>query len=364
MSMFEGLLPWRALADLRQKGSRSTVQRLMRSRHVADLRLMIGTFLILIVVGCIILAFDASEHFRPENLVVNGALITLFISLFGWVYQTGSKRLGVVDLFACEIASICRVYVVVGLADRLIASYRHAETTADGSDNTTTSSSAGKDPPIDPARVSIHESYTPVMDKNVSDLQALDAEVVTNVTEFYTYRRTMIEYMLHWGARTAAAGAQDPLSQYFLRQMIYMLFLSLESARRALDDLIEYEPNHAEACTNVLLQELPCYGFLVSVNRGPDPADVARRRRLELRRTNYEAVFRKLYDNTMARHGPEDAKAWERAQVTAVDLERCFTRMMMTDRMEAGTPQADDAAAGTMPASRADEAAAGVMPAG
>ena len=103
----------------------------------------------------------------------------------------------------------------------------------------------------------ISESYTPVMDHNVGDLQALDAEVVTNVTEFYTYRRAMLDFINRWGQEIPSSvpnHAGDERRSYFLRQTIYMLFLSLESARRALDDLVEYEPNHAETCINILLR--------------------------------------------------------------------------------------------------------------
>ena len=40
--------------------------------------------------------------------------------LLAWTYQAGSARLGVVDLFACEIATLCRVAAVIDMVQRYI----------------------------------------------------------------------------------------------------------------------------------------------------------------------------------------------------------------------------------------------------
>ena len=45
-----------------------------------------------------------------------------------WVYRTASIRLGVVDLFASEITTLCRVGTVVGLAERSIAAFNYTST--------------------------------------------------------------------------------------------------------------------------------------------------------------------------------------------------------------------------------------------
>src|SRR6202034_1158314 len=46
-------------------------------------------------------------------LVVFGAVLT-------WAYQVGSARLGVVDLFACEISTLCRVTTIVNTVRRYV----------------------------------------------------------------------------------------------------------------------------------------------------------------------------------------------------------------------------------------------------
>ena len=40
--------------------------------------------------------------------------------MLAWTYQAGSARLGVVDLFACEIATLCRVSAVVEMVQRYV----------------------------------------------------------------------------------------------------------------------------------------------------------------------------------------------------------------------------------------------------
>jgi hypothetical protein len=60
--------------------------------------------------------FGTGRHDRATGhglLAVGGPIL-------GWTYQTGSKRLGIVDLFACEIVTLCRVGAIVDFVPRLI----------------------------------------------------------------------------------------------------------------------------------------------------------------------------------------------------------------------------------------------------
>jgi hypothetical protein len=47
------------------------------------------------------------------------------------------------------------------------------------------------------------------------------------------------------------------------RNVVYMLFLGLESARRAIADLVEFEPERAERTIVILISELEAYRFFV-----------------------------------------------------------------------------------------------------
>ena len=124
-----------------------------------------------------------------------------------------------------------------------------------------------------------------------------------------------------------------------MRDIIYMQFLACESGRRAIRDLIEFEPNSAENTINVLLSELPAYGFLVKYFREDD----VRRARIVLRRSRYQEIVPDVYylveemhlkyqnlDMTVRmpahrrRHLEELRRDWEKAHRMLRDLKKYF----------------------------------------
>jgi hypothetical protein len=48
------------------------------------------------------------------------------------------------------------------------------------------------------------------------------------------------------------------------RNIIYMQFLAYETARNAINDLVEYEPTHVENTITILLTEVIAYHFVLS----------------------------------------------------------------------------------------------------
>ena len=100
------LVPAKLRRALTKDDSASTFLRLLNSQHVADLQLIFVVTCFLIVVGPI---FVTIWHKWVDTVGVIGSA-TLISGILGvgcgvmaWIYQTGSARLGVVDLFACEI---------------------------------------------------------------------------------------------------------------------------------------------------------------------------------------------------------------------------------------------------------------------
>jgi hypothetical protein len=83
-----------------------------------------------------------------------------------WTYQTGSARLGIVDLFSCEITTICRVITIAETASRYVSVY--------------------EDPPAVSVNFRSEEQYTPIFDKNSKDLEMLEARVVERITGNFT----------------------------------------------------------------------------------------------------------------------------------------------------------------------------------
>ena len=125
------------------------------------------------------------------------------------------------------------------------------------------------------------EEYFQVFATTTKDLQQLEEKVVVQVTAFYTYMKTMRDYL----RRLSDIRPDDPNypteRRMTLVNVVYMLFLSYESARRAIRELVEYEPERERLMT-IFLTELQAYKFLLERFRdenaieGPYPKTAGR----------------------------------------------------------------------------------------
>src|SRR5215472_17799443 len=130
MGIVSMLSPFAIVRQLHTNKESSTFERLGRSRHVADLRLIFSVTVILMIIGALAaLAFSCeyevvsnwgelhgSQSIWPwvrhgfSAIIASGTFIGAICVLGGgvlaWTYQTGGSRLGVVDLFACEIGTL------------------------------------------------------------------------------------------------------------------------------------------------------------------------------------------------------------------------------------------------------------------
>lgn len=312
---------WRALpisnVELSAKEAASTLFRFFRSAHVADLRSIFEVtclvfFLHVLIVGGteIIQYFLYSKPFLAvlkSTGTYIGPAIPIYGAVIAWTYLSGSSRLGIVDLFACEISTLCRVGTIFDVGKR------HAE--------------MGGSPPTHPVIFVSQENYFPVFENNSADLKLLEAIVVTNITEFYTYmkamrdsQRRLAKLQKGMGKPTeSASGAQDLSWTAAVASAIYMLFLGFESARKAIKYLIEFEPTRAETVIVILLTELVCYAFLLKHFEN----DELRRSRLNLRARNYRYIVPRLYHEATADHG-KNQKYWLTAKETASELARRY----------------------------------------
>lgn len=321
MRLLSAASPFPVIRDLHRGDKSSTFVRLGKSRHVADLRLIFWVTVILMITASVLaLAFDFerevmtnwSKVAEPHGIwlwmriafdavvdsgVFIGAVVSLGCGVLAWTYQAGSSRLGVVDLFACEIATICRVGTIVDMVKRFTDIFAAG-----------TPASAGGAPAPSVGHFTSQESYFSVFDTTIKDLQLLEAGVVKNVTAFYTYMKVMRDYLRKFGDLPSVP---DPVWRQTMCNVIYMQFLGFESARLAILDLVEFEPRQAEDLISILLSELPAYRFLLD-----HFDDDFRRRRLALRESDYQRSVPCLYRTVMAGVG----KQWEKAQDTAEEL--------------------------------------------
>jgi hypothetical protein len=172
------------------------------------------------------------------------------------------------------------------------------------------------------------EQYSPVFDNNSKDLEVLEARVVERVTEFYTYLKAMRDY---FRILDAIEQPRDNIDRWHLgvRNVIYMLFLMLESARATVDRLIEYEPERAENTIMILLSELVAFGLLLEdfEARGKENKDHdARLERLRLRKGDYPPIVSSIYTRTLASgesEGPERER-WQRAVALIGELNQRY----------------------------------------
>jgi len=279
-----------------------TVDRLFVSKHVNDLRLIVATvFVVLLLV--LILAFLAGAWTfnvtRPppgvtsdpkQLLEASTSAAKIFLKLFAptfavfgavltWAYQVGSARLGVVDLFACEMDTLCRVITIVDMVRNQANKYEF-----DPSKGTPDI----KDKKDHPAHFNSQEEYFPILASNSRDLQTLEANVVINITAFYTFMKAVRDTL-----RQLADAKSVEQWQESMRNVIYMLYLGLESGRNAMDDLVEFEPTHTERTMVILLSELDAYYFLRCKFHDPKEMHFDR---LILRGPTYLTLVPKLND--------------------------------------------------------------------
>jgi hypothetical protein len=331
-----------------EMNSGATVGRLLVSRHVKDLRFIVGVSLLFVIVLLFLAGFASIEEQFLTPMSKSGAtldyshlwmeagkqfggwsatVLAVFGAIVAWSYQTGSARLGVVDLFACEISTLCRVATITGTVQRFIERFQAGPPAPVG---------VGNNGPHNTSEFSSQEDYFPIFGSNSQQLEALEARVVINITSFYTYMKAMRDMLRSlYSISPRASDFQDlpdavPAHGSWreaARNVIYMLFLSLESARQSITDLVEFEPEVAEHVITILLSELGAYGFLLEqFSKEKD----MRFRRIQLRAKIYGAIVPKLISTVEAAHtqSDEDGRlSWDRAYQLLPDLQQRFNEV-------------------------------------
>jgi hypothetical protein len=245
----------------------SNLMRLLRkSNHVGDLRLIAGGS---IAVGVLVLAGPVLLHFAGDDLqhALIAAIIGSIAAVMAWAYREGNARLGIVDLFASEIGTLCRVCAVVDLVDGYTKLY--------------------DDPTIKLRDGASEESYTVIFDNNSDELKVLERGTVGDVTAFYTYLRASrdgLRNLVRMQSRPEAPSLEEWRGA--VQNLIYMFFLALESGRLAITKLTDDDHSRTDDVISVLLSEIPAFDFLL---RRLDE-DNFRRERILLRGDAYDRL--------------------------------------------------------------------------
>lgn len=339
--LFEAM-GWTGERELTAEESASTLFRFFRSKHVGDLKVILAAALVVAISCVTVLMLQAFAWLVGADRIADAlkSLATVYVVplfafccvLIGWAYRSASARLGVVDLFACEIATLCRVGTVFDIGAHYIELYEQ-ETHPSAIKPRSTSRV-----PTEPTNFVSQEQYFPVFDSNSRDLQLLEARVVSNIVEFYTYMKAMRDSLRKLAAIDAALRAEtvdavpDPSResprQMTISNVIYMAFLAYESGRKAIRDLVEFEPFEAENTMVILITELKCFTFLVQCF---EPQSL-RRQRLELRRETYRSEVPQRCNDALDHH--EGDQDWLPAKRTAPELWRRYLEAISTPSCE------------------------------
>ena len=344
-----------------------TVDRLFKSQHVNDLRLIAAVGLIVVgwagflsacfaIDGAFVLARSSPDVHGiylladlgitavRDFLELFAPVLGVFGGILAWAYQVGSARLGVVDLFACEIDTLCRMTTVTDMVGRQVALFNSGPPVRGGGRASAT---------LPLSQFVSQENYFPVFDNNSRDLQSLEARVVINITAFYTYMKAVRDCLRKLAdVRPLAVEAHQPADEAALagpwhdslRNLLYMLYLALESARKAIHDLVEFEPEQAERTMVVLIGELKAYRFLCGQYVNPQEM---RHQRLKLRAADYVALIDELCTLVKASQpaareerepATQDDQLWRQAFQLLPELEQRFQLTQGSCELRANRP--------------------------
>jgi hypothetical protein len=286
----------------------STLFRFFRSHHVADLRIIfLGA---VFVAAAHFLTASAFAYEDPTFLKYFGPAIPLYGAVMAWTYLSAITRLGVVDLFACEIRTLCRVGSIFQMSQGFLNQHKRCvEMIA----NHKGKERLSEKPPGESKGFVSQEDYFPVFTGNSHDLEALEAPVVGNITEFYTYMKSARD-MLRREPENDSAESAKPIYE----NLIYVLYLGYESARKAIEALIEFEPTRADNIIIMLLTELQCYAFLQNHFTNVE-YDKLRSERLKLREKGYKTDIPKLWLKVKAHADEAD---WFQAAASLSELDK------------------------------------------
>ena len=239
------------------KGLKYHFARFRRSPHCQDLlviALVAAGFCILALIVCIFVK-------TPEAFI---AVLGIALGAVGWAYQAANTRFGVVDLFAAEIATLCRVSAVSEFIPNSIRRYY-----------------AGGDFP----KIESLSDYIIIFDNHAKDLEILDGDVVRYVTQFYVYTKALTDVV------SRGAPAKGPRNNPGALNIVYNAFLAFESARQALTVLMDDSVERTEYVLTAMLSEVPAYLLLLSEIR--DPEDL-RFQRLSSRLRQYQVLIAQI----------------------------------------------------------------------
>jgi hypothetical protein len=290
------------------------------SSHNFDLLLLFIVYFIVFSAAAVaaLVAFH-QKRVLAEQLIFGAAFFGGLTTIAAKLIENSQKRLATVDLFTSEILSIGRVFIssnIVGMFVHLFDELSKPNLVLEASSN------GGLDAPLqigpfgfaDAAR---KESYFTIFEKNSTDLGPLSADIISDVTAFYTFLK----------ASRDATGAMSLWKEpYYVNSMqrndvisvLYNCFLMAIHGRLALNGLIEQDQRAKYASEVFNSIEVKCYCFLITVLQRFD-----QRYRILYERRDYYLGVAKCYANEGKLQGADFAEKMIAAMHSASAPARC-----------------------------------------
>ena len=333
------LSPFAIVRQLRLGAESSTFERLGRSRHVADLRLIFSVSIIMMIVSTILALAFCFEHQVMTNWQEVHARESGWIWLrlgFAAIVDSGAfigayrrDRLRRARLDLPEGQRAARRGRSVRLRDRHAVSCRRGVRHGAPLYRPVRERPAGRAAACHRWRKPGRHHPLHLAGELFSGVRRLGDGPSGTGGRCRQARHRVLH--LHEGdARFAAqarrstppepGGPHDDDWHRAICSVLYMLFLGLESARKAIKDLVEFEPKQAEDMITILLSELLAYGFLREQFRGD-----LRQRRLEARDEAYRREIPALHRLVVVGAGPQ----WDAAKDLSAEMMRRFDRVLV-----------------------------------
>lgn len=209
-----------------------------------------------------------TQDATPDSLVaLQAGLLTVAGGIISWAYQSANVRFGVADVFAAEIATLCRVAAIDDFMTNFVDLFGTQE----------------KFPNVDASR-----DYLAMYNSSAKDLEALDGDAGRYVTQFYVHTKALMDLLRH--------GANPRENPRAALNVIYAAFLAFESARQALSVLTDNAEERREYVLTAMLSEIPAYLLLLERARklGDDEMGQTQKKRIESRLHRYKKLMRQI----------------------------------------------------------------------
>jgi hypothetical protein len=199
-----------------------------------------------------------------DPLTLQAGLLTVAGGIISWAYQSANIRFGVADVFAAEIATLCRVAAVDDFMAKFVNLFKEER----------------KFPDIDASR-----DYLAMYNSNAKDLESLDGDAARYVTQYYVHMKALMDQLQH--------GADPRENPRAALSVIYAAFLAFESARQALAVLMDNRRERQEYVLTAMLSEIYAYSLLLDKADDLDDPDMGkiRKNRIEARLADYESLI-------------------------------------------------------------------------